>query len=49
MHGQIKMLCNTLGKQPPAGMLQYSQQPTRDVKHKVANVANNTTKANKYN
>ncbi len=30
-------------------MLQYSQQPTRDVKHEVANVANNNIKANKYN
>jgi hypothetical protein len=26
MQGQIQMLCNALGNQPPAGMLQYPQQ-----------------------
>ncbi len=26
MQGQIQMLCNTLGNQPPGGMLQYPQQ-----------------------
>jgi hypothetical protein len=49
MQGQIQMLCNALGNQPPAGMLQYPQQTTRVVKHEAANVANNKTKAIKDN
>jgi hypothetical protein len=30
MHGQIQMLCNAIGNQPPAGMLQYPQQNNQD-------------------
>ncbi len=31
MQGQIQMLCNAIGNQPPAGMLQYPrQQPNQD-------------------
>jgi hypothetical protein len=30
IQGQIQMLCNTIGNQPPAGMLQYPQQNNPD-------------------
>jgi hypothetical protein len=30
MQGQTQMICNTIGKQPPAGMLQYPQQNNQD-------------------
>ncbi len=43
------MLCNAIGNQPPAGMLQYPQKTTRIVEHTVAAVANNKTKANRDN
>jgi hypothetical protein len=26
MQGQIQMLCNAIGNQPPAGMIKYTQQ-----------------------
>jgi hypothetical protein len=30
MQGQIQMLCNAIGNQPPTGMLQYPQQNYQD-------------------
>jgi hypothetical protein len=49
MQGLIQMLCNALGNQPPAGSHNIHNKLTRDVEHKTANMANNTTKANKDN
>jgi hypothetical protein len=40
MQGQIQMLCNALGNQPPAGMLQYPQQTNQGCSAQAANLAN---------
>jgi hypothetical protein len=49
MQGQIQMLCNAIGNQPPASMLHYPQQNNRDHQANGGVMVNNKTKANRDN
>jgi hypothetical protein len=49
MQGQIQMLCNALGTQPPAGMLQYPQQTNQGCQAQGGQCGQQQTKSNKDN